>query len=245
MKVISWNILADEFIEEKYYQLIPIKFLDRNKRLKIIINRIKQENPDVLLLQEVMIKEYNILKKLFKNFYISNLNTINWKYLNEYGNKSESGNIILLRKTKFSNFEYILDEFCMVSCIYKNEKICFINIHLDDLSSITRYKQIYKIIHKTNKFNNIIIAGDFNEKYNKKSNMYKLFKKYGYKSSIINNDPTYFISKTQSIDNIFYRNFDLKSSFVSNDCGKRTIENIICQMVDYGSDHFPIISYFS
>lgn len=241
MKVISWNILADEFIAKKYYPTIPIKLLDRKKRLKTIINRIKKEKTDVLLLQEVMIKEHKVLKDLFTHFFVSDLIPVKWKYPNEYGKKSESGNVILLRKSLFSDFKYILDDFCIVSCNYHNKRICFVNVHLDDLLSSTRYNQIFRIINKTNIFNKVIIAGDFNQKYDKSSYMYKLLKKYDFYPSITNNDPTYFISKSQSIDNIFYKGFKLKSSSVSNECGKRTLDNIICQINDYGSDHFPII----
>ena len=241
MKVISWNILADEFIAKEYYPTIPFKLLDRKKRLKTIINRIKKEKTDVLLLQEVMIKEHKVLKDLFPNFFVSNLIPVKWKYPSEYGKTSESGNVILLRKSLFSDFTYILDDFCIISCNYNNKKVCFINVHLDDLSSDTRSNQILRVINKTNTFNKVIIAGDFNQKYDKESNMYKILKKNHFYPSIINNQPTYFISKSQSIDNIFYKGFTLKNSFVSNDCGKRSIENIICQINDYGSDHFPII----
>ena len=241
MKVISWNILADEFIAKKYYPNIPIKLLDRKKRLKTIINRIKKEKTDVLLLQEVMIKEHRVLKDLFKNFFVSNLIPVKWKYPNEYGKKSESGNVILLRKTLFSDFQYIVDDFCIVSCIYNNKKVCFVNVHLDDLSGITRFNQITRVIEKTNKFNKVIIAGDLNQRYNEDSYMFKFFKLNHFIPSVTNNDPTYYISKSQSIDNIMFKGFELKSSSVSNDCGKRTLENIICQINDYGSDHFPII----
>ena len=245
MKVISWNILADEFISKKYYPTIPIKLLNREKRIETIINRLKNEKADVVLLQEVMIKEHNTLKETFNNFFVSNLILIKCKYPNEYGRPHESGTVILLRKSIFSDFKYISrDEFCIISCLYNNKKVCFANVHLDDLSSITRFNQLIRVIEKTNKFNKVIIGGDMNQKYDENSYMYKFFKLNRFKPSVINNDPTYYIDKSQSIDNIMFKGFKLESSNVSNDCGKRTLGNIICQINNYGSDHFPIIVNF-
>jgi mRNA deadenylase 3'-5' endonuclease subunit Ccr4 len=71
IKVLSWNILASEFIKKTYYPTLNFNLLnDRNKRIKIIIDNLMKEDPDIILLQEVMVKEYNYLKKyLKKNYY--------------------------------------------------------------------------------------------------------------------------------------------------------------------------------
>jgi len=51
MKIISWNILADEFIDSDY-SMIPSELLDDVLRYEKIKNRII--DADVILLQEVM-----------------------------------------------------------------------------------------------------------------------------------------------------------------------------------------------
>lgn len=244
MKILSWNILADEFVSKEYYPTIPFKLLDREKRLKSIINKIIKEKPDVLLLQEVMIKEYTILKEIFtNNFFISDLFIVKWKYNNEYDKQSESGNVILLIKNKFNDPEILHDDLCIVSCIYKNKRICFINIHLDDLSSNTRYNQLTRIIDKTNNFSHIIISGDFNQKYDINSDLYKLIKNNYFYPAFFYKENTNYNQSIDSIDNLFYKGFKLLGSSISNDCGNRTIDHITCQITEYGSDHFPIIIY--
>ena len=45
MKIVSWNILAAEWIKKSYYPTIKEKVLfDRKTRFKRIIERINQEN---------------------------------------------------------------------------------------------------------------------------------------------------------------------------------------------------------
>jgi endonuclease/exonuclease/phosphatase family metal-dependent hydrolase len=243
MKVVSWNILADEFIAPRYYKNIPIKLFDRKERFKIIVNNIIQEDADVYLLQEVMKKEYISLKNKFNNYLFSDLVRIDWKYPNEYNKKSESGNIIMFKKNKFSNLKQIDDNNCIVVVKRKSKEICFANIHLDDLSQLTRYKQIENIINKTNLYKRCIIAGDFNQNYIKTSSLYMLLKNNGFKASQKKpKEFSFFISKSQLIDNIFYRGFKTKKENVLNICGKKSIENIECQLKEYGSDHFPVMT---
>ena len=248
MKVISWNILADEFIAPKYYPNIPKKLFDRKERFLTIVRKIIQEDADVYLLQEVMKKEYLNLKKLFKNYMFSDLVRVDWKYPNEYNKKSESGNIIILKKDKFREMKHIDNFVCIVSAIYKTKsnklkEVCFASVHLDDLSQLTRYRQIENIINMTNMYKRCIVAGDFNQNYKKSSSLYILLKDNGFNSSQNKpNELTFFISKSQLIDNIFYRGFKIEKTNILNVCGKKSIENIECQLKEYGSDHFPVMT---
>ena len=95
MKVITWNILATEFVKKSYYPNFDINFInDRHIRIKKIINHINKLNPDLLLLQEVMNYEYLYLKKYFSSkYYFSNLCKIDWE---DYKN-SESGNVVIYK----------------------------------------------------------------------------------------------------------------------------------------------------
>lgn len=99
MKVISWNILANEFIKKGDYPMIKSKKLfNRKGRLTQITSILKIVNADVMLLQEVMQSEYNSLSETFeKDYYIIKGKNINW-----YNKKSYSGNVTFLRKNVFS-----------------------------------------------------------------------------------------------------------------------------------------------
>ena len=99
MKIVSWNILANEFIKKADYPMIKSKMLfNRKARLTQITSILKNVNADVMLLQEVMKAEYNSLSETFdKDYYIIKGNNINW-----YNKKSYSGNVTFLRKNVFS-----------------------------------------------------------------------------------------------------------------------------------------------
>jgi mRNA deadenylase 3'-5' endonuclease subunit Ccr4 len=54
MKILSWNILADEFIKKRYYPMIPSEVLLNRKQRQIqIISTLVHADMDVMLLQEV------------------------------------------------------------------------------------------------------------------------------------------------------------------------------------------------
>jgi exonuclease III len=99
MKIISWNILANEFIKKADYPMIKGKMLfNRKGRLTQITSILKNVNADIMLLQEVMQAEYNSLSETFeKEYYIIKGKNINW-----YNKKSYSGNVTFLRKNVFS-----------------------------------------------------------------------------------------------------------------------------------------------
>lgn len=99
MKIVSWNILANEFIKKADYPMIKGKMLfNRKGRLTQITSILKNVNADVMLLQEVMQAEYNSLSETFdKEYYIIKGKNINW-----YNKKSYSGNVTFLRKNVFS-----------------------------------------------------------------------------------------------------------------------------------------------
>ena len=88
MKIVSWNILANEFIKKVDYPMIKTKILfNRKGRLTQITNILKNANADAILLQEVMLAEYNSLSDTFeREYYIIRRNNINW-----YNKKSYSG----------------------------------------------------------------------------------------------------------------------------------------------------------
>ena len=107
VKVVSWNILASEWITKNNYPDITTKLLFNHKqRIKTIIEKLKNYNSDIILLQEVMPDEYKIIQKHFKGEYtVTPIQSIKWTYKNTHTNKNESGNVILLRITNYSNIK--------------------------------------------------------------------------------------------------------------------------------------------
>ena len=243
MKILTWNILANEFILSRYYPMIPKDILyDRKNRQIQIINILKNIDADVMILQEVMQSEYNLLDENFKGAYC----LIRGKYIIWQNKRSYSGNVILIRKSMFAinkNSDHItdLDFGVVIKCYLKGnakQSITIINVHLDDINVNKRIKQIKEIEPILHDNDNIILAGDFNENYIKTSKVYNMIKSSNL--NIYNNDPTYFIDKKECIDNIMLKGF---SSF--KNIKKSAIDtcknNILDQFINYGSDHLPVV----
>ena len=152
MKIVSWNILAQEWIDQKDYPMIPSSILfNRSARFKNIYRILSELEPDVILLQEVMNQEYQKVLKLFgAAFHISQINVI-W---------GTSGNVSLFSKKLFKNVKNIEYPFGTVSSC---DDFTFINVHLEEESVEKRCVQMKEVISK----NPNIIGGDFNHQYKK------------------------------------------------------------------------------
>ena len=260
MKVISWNILAHEFIKKSYYPMINSKILfNRKDRLTKITKLLKNVNADVMLLQEVMPAEYNSLYETFFNYYyIIKGHTINWD-----NKKSYSGNVTLLRKSVFSlsiNNEnalvnyltfgiyvkcYLLDNMMNMKktdIIGKLTPIDIINVHLDYTSHAKRTSEIQSIENEIKNSSRVILGGDFNQDYkpNAKTKLYTLIQSFGLKIYISN--PTYLIDKKKCIDHIITKGLIGNTrGYVLNHYG----DDVIQQFKEYGSDHLPVIMYIA
>ena len=236
MKILSWNILANEFINKRYYPMLPTDILfKRSARLQQIILLLSREDADVLLLQEVMLSEYNALDTFFSRYY----HLIKSKPIVWQGVRCHSMNVILLRKNMFSlrgagitffNFGVI------VECGLNKNTITIANVHLDDLSKAVRLKQLEEIKSQLTSVDSVILGGDFNENYSKTSPLYNRVESFGLK--IINDFTTYYIGRKMCIDNIM-----LKGS--SNKVKVKVINeydnNVLQHFINYGSDHLPVI----
>ena len=99
MKVLSWNILAQEWIKKSYYKGVDEKILfNRKKRFSTIKKHILEEKADIILLQEVMPYEYKHLVKLLKEtHHASPLLPISWNGV--YG---QSGNVTFIGRNSSS-----------------------------------------------------------------------------------------------------------------------------------------------
>ena len=239
MKILSWNILANEFIHERYYPMIPTQLLfNRQKRQERIIETLKQTDADIMLLQEVMQSEYNLLDSEFhKSYYL-----VRGKYIQWLKNKrSYSGNVILIRKSMFSSAEQPIDlDFGLaIRCHLKHSEIpiLILNVHLDDVLPKKRLQQLQEIEPLLSSNRNIILGGDFNEHYTSKAKLYNLIKDYFFTS--YNDHPTYYIERQLSIDHIMLKGFEThkKTCKVINQFGNAVLK----QFTNYGSDHLPVL----
>uniref|UniRef100_A0A6C0HHS5 Endonuclease/exonuclease/phosphatase domain-containing protein n=1 Tax=viral metagenome TaxID=1070528 RepID=A0A6C0HHS5_9ZZZZ len=261
MKILTWNILASEWIKKSYYPTVDKKILfDRKSRLKKIMERIMDEDPDILLLQEVMEMEYKTLYKHFQSkYHISILSPINWAKTNVETVSSESGNVTLLKKTVFKTkteiYEQPLDQnfglYSLATFTYKNKKqskqIHIFNIHLNDLHGQTRNKQM-NIIRafaekQTQKY--CIIAGDFNQEFRATSRVYSL---NGF--TVHNKCATYYIEKNMNIDNILTKGFvEEETTKISNNTTHGKCNYVPLKVENgfkiYGSDHLPVSVYIN
>ena len=244
MKIISWNILADEFVKKKYYKEFDIVFLhDRLERIKRITKRISDENCTIILLQEVMNYEYEYLKRHFTNYYFSPLCNIDWSQ------QSESGNVTIFKKTIF------LPNFTNNKIIYKkkvfgmhtvlrlknnqNTQLNIFNIHLNDLYWQIRVAQMNIIKEFAISIKYVIIAGDFNQNYSANNSMYLIPKFVTHNKTT----PTYFIEKYMNIDNILTKGFSLNCD-ENNHNIQLIIDNVTKQQLMYlfASDHLPVVT---
>jgi len=233
LKILTWNILASEWIDDDTYNMVDKKILYNNKeRIQKIITYLVKSDADILLLQEVMPYEYNKIKKAFEEKYnISMLQQINWDII-----KNNSGNVSLFKKAIFhkDNLEHnALDFGIYTKCKHKKKVCAIFNIHLDDISINLRYKQIKSLTPIIGSITNCIIGGDFNHQYNKNTKFYKI------PDFIIHNKcHSYYIEKKMIIDNILSKGFKI----LPNSKCPLYPKNIEHGFIKYGSDHLPIIA---
>ena len=235
--------MADEFISKRYYPMIPSEILfKRARRLERILTLLITEDPDVMLLQEVMLSEYNALERQFLRTH----HLIKSKHIIWQGEVSHTYNIIFLRKNMFSikgaslhHFEFGLLLNCFLH-VRSDQYVPIVvgNIHLDDLNKGKRLKQLEEIEPYLLESMNVILGGDFNENYsiNKNDNVYNKVESYGLK--IMNRSPTHFIGRKMCIDNIMLKGHaPIPRVRVINDYDN----DILQHFINYGSDHLPVV----
>jgi endonuclease/exonuclease/phosphatase family metal-dependent hydrolase len=238
MKLLSWNILANEFIAKRYYPMLPADLIfKRSLRIQRIMELLVEEDADVILLQEVMLSEFNALEQQFGRHY----NLVKSKPIVWQGIKSHSYNVILLRKNLFllrGNRVDFFDFGVMITCGLKYATsyvpILICNVHLDDLSKAVRLKQLEEL--NLQEGNNVILGGDFNENYSKTSPLYNRAKSFGLK--VMNDEPTYYIGRKICIDNIMLKG---SSKNVKVKVVNEFNNDVLQHFIHYGSDHLPVV----
>ena len=138
-------------------------------RINNILEYIKDENPDILMLQEIKTQEENFPFNEFKNLgYISHV----------FGQKSYNGVAIISKiEVKNVNKDFLNDDLKQSriitgEIIVKKKKIELINVYVPNGNPIDTEKYLYKknwlkkfvnnVKTKLSKNSNLLIAGDFN-----------------------------------------------------------------------------------
>jgi endonuclease/exonuclease/phosphatase family metal-dependent hydrolase len=226
MKILTWNILAEEWIEPEYYPTIrDFSVMDSDKRITLILKKLNTENADIMLLQEVTDVHYDQLYKYFnRTYYISSLRAIQWTK-----SKTSSGNITLVRKRLCKTiYEIPLDYGVFV----KADDIAIYNVHLDDISFSKRKNQIDRLRPRIAKETYVVLGGDFNQEFKENNPLYKLSN-----MTVHNTCITYFIEKNMNIDNILTKGF-----MASKEYCPHVPSNVTQGIRMYGSDHLPVIA---
>ena len=232
MKVLTWNILASEWIDDETYHMVKKHIrCDANRRFKRIMQYIMEEDATIILLQEVMPYEYGKLDRILRDKYIlTPLSRINW-----HKTKNNSGNVTLFKKTDFSEKDmkhHKLEFGIQTDCIYKNKACRVFNIHFSDVSIQHRYAQLKSIMPLLLETNIGIIGGDFNHQYSKNTRFYNI------PDYTIHNTtcPTYYIERRMNIDNILSKGLTIAPHTT---CPKYP-DDIEEGIIEYGSDHLPV-----
>lgn len=233
MKVLTWNILASEWIDDETYKDVNKTIRhNSNQRFCRIMEYILHINPDIILLQEVMNTEYNnLIANLSSEYIISSLVIFDWNDI-----KSNSGNVSLFKRTEFSDKymnHYPFDYGIQTNCVYKNQHCKIFNIHLNDVSIRRRHQQMNAIMPLLLDTKLCIVGGDFNHQYRQNTKLYDI-PQYTIHNTTC---PTYFIERKMNIDNILTKGFKTKSPIICP-IYPETIEK---GFIEYGSDHLPIV----
>lgn len=226
MKILTWNILASEWIEPEYYPSVKdFSVMDSAKRIMLIVKRLKTEQADIMLLQEVTDLHYDVLFKHFnRSYYITSLRPIRWDK-----SASTSGNITLVRKTLCKTIaEYPLPYGILVQA----DNVSIYNVHLDDVSFAKRKRQLDRLRPKIEKERYVILGGDFNQAFKASCPLY-VFPDV----TVHNKCVTYFVEKDMNIDNILTKGFTVSKETCP------IVPNTVTEGLRvYGSDHIPVMA---
>ena len=243
MKIVSWNILADEFINVADYPGVPVNLLkNREQRLKSIkkVIAIYAADADLLLLQEVMPEEADAISRLLRATHTPFVGPpIVW----DGDNTSVSRNVTLVKDGFFTSTPD-----CVAvdgAWIITGDDIAIANVHLnaeepcqgDHASDAVQYrtKQIEKILMKLSVYRRAIIGGDFNQHYDDDCPLYKKMTLDGFTCHI--RDPTYTVDPVPiCIDQIATRGWPARQYGGVISQGT----SFITFLVYHGSDHHPV-----
>jgi len=264
IKMMSWNILSDTWINPHYYKYEHVngKYLNMDYRYERNKYIIKQNLPDLITLQEVHNNIYEKLKNDFgKDYIITPLHEHDKLYWSDYAQKNPdiksynvpNGNVILLKKSYFgehpegyTNKTLKISENGNHAGIVEIKDYLIINIHIDWPEKEERNEEVNnltKYIKDKPSHIKVILAGDFNASMDKTNEFMFL---QNYNNLYVQKDKySYFFAKEQ-LDYIYVSdNLIQTDKQILNNIPDVNItdENIAEETIKYyGSDHYPLLS---
>lgn len=251
LKIVTWNILADIWVNEKFYKGIPPALLNKNlryTRTKAVLNLI---DADVVMLQEVELDIYLKLRRYYKLKYVvvklyANEEKLWRSELAPHKKMQLSGNLILIRRNLAKDIQAASlklskdgDVAGLIRFTWRRTKYMMVNVHLSTTKK-TRGHEIRTLLQSLELYSNyrLIIAGDFNARPT--DQIHKLLTSKGFRTKTELQVHTYY--NTEHVDYVYVRAVPIQSGHVYNDLlllhkGVYAKQDLLEK---YGSDHLPV-----
>lgn len=211
----TWNVLAQPFIEPRWYPNHDSSLWDYETRLERIINCIKNACGllDVLFLQEVTIEMYDELKTALANHYtFGKLALHDQRTWSEYAKSRPYGNVTLVATwfgeflSQTANYWHssgtVYDTSVIVSFCRRDVYVT-VNVHLDSESAQLRLEETDELLEHTLGVNHLVVAGDLNSN---EPELHSRFAKFGLESAVPHDKPQYtFLDSDAMIDYLYFR----------------------------------------
>lgn len=247
LKIISFNILAEQFIDYKDtsvdYPDVPIEALHEKNRLPKIFAFLKEINPDVMLLQEVNHKTQKMLYvNLSRSHIIFPLALHHTAEALEKGNAY--GNTIIVRKGLFKQLKHRIyrvpilgTAFAVLYGEFKHKPFVFVNVHLDADEKFEKKRRIeietlMSLLRHMMDTHVILVSGDFN------TSNEKTHAKFRHLRPVVENPRGTYLADDPMIDWIYVKNAEVLEGRIMKPA--RVANQTVLKK--YGSDHWPIFA---
>jgi endonuclease/exonuclease/phosphatase family metal-dependent hydrolase len=248
MKVLTWNILADQYIDyndlQRDYPTIDATSLRSSKRVPIILSHLVQQDADIMFLQEVTPETAQRIQQHWNNTHQGTLT------LHRYKN-ADSGNLTLFRTSLFQDLEteskffggsHNVTNISVCHSVDSGTPLVTANVHFDWENAARRKREANGLVRfLTKQFPNsrIIVAGDFNTDQDA---VHRKFRSKAFVGALHKATSTFLCEKPM-IDFIYGKNIHLTHGKVHNHpirnpqtCFQNTIR-------EFGSDHYMVTAH--
>jgi endonuclease/exonuclease/phosphatase family metal-dependent hydrolase len=248
MKVLSFNILAEQFINYEDlsldYKGIHPKTLSLKTRLPKIINVLLKSNADIIFLQEVNPLMHALLKYYMHEYRVLPLARNASPEARQKGNAY--GNVTLLRKNVFTNVVVRRlvapmsgNVFGITECRAKKRKFILVNVHLDasEADIVRKAEARYILLYLKNfyKTHVMVLAGDFNTN---RLGVHRYFS--AFRPAVKKHIGTYLADKPM-IDWIYVYGAIPHNGYVARPKKEKVRHGPDTPLKKYGSDHYPVV----
>ena len=241
MRVVTWNILADQYIDfdelQRDYPTISAKSLSLDVRLPKILHWIQKSKADIILLQEVTPETRKALVHTFdKNYWVGPIST----HRSPEPNGTSSGTLTLVSRRIYTEEpEYETRFFAgsqSATGITYLPNLAIVNVHFDWQIAERRKREARGVLRFARTIRDpIIIGGDFNTDDD------SLHRKFHSFVSGVRKQGSTFLCENPMIDHIYVRKAKITSKgSILNDpvnnrsnCFQKTLSK-------YGSDHYMV-----